>query len=110
MKAEPHPALALYKQLFDEAASGADVATNSAGVLPTAFVESSIFHARLRHVGIDRPDGFVEFSDWCDAIGLPECSHQLVLAYHRKHGTSPTPMERGAWRLRCHLKRHGLTA
>ena len=102
-----HPALTLYKRLFEQVAAGEDVATNTA-TNPTVFVEASIFHARLLAAGIDRPEGFVEFADWCDEIGLPEFAHKLTLAYHRGHGTTPTPMERGAWRLRCHLKRNGL--
>lgn len=110
-KSKLHPALALYQKLFAEVASGADVCCGSALHTPSAFVESSIFLARCQAAGIDCPaNDSVEFWRWTERIGLTEFAHRLVMAHHRKHGTKPSPMERGAWRLEKHLKRHGLSS
>lgn len=75
---------------------------------PSLFVESGVFHMRLKAEGIERPENSVEYWKWCEDLGLPEFAHKLVMAHHRLAGTSPTPMERGAWRLYLHGKRHGI--
>lgn len=78
--------------MFREAAAGDPIVT------PDHFVESSVFHARLAKEGIDRPEGFIEFSDWCDSIGLPAFAHKLSMAHHRARGTKGDPSREKAYR------------
>lgn len=102
MKVDPkhaRQAKELFIQLFEQ------VAAQGKPESPSYYVPRNWFHARLRAAGIPIPDNFVDAVEWEEAIGMPEFSHRIVKAHHRKHGTDFSPMEKGARRLQLKLRR-----
>lgn len=97
-----HPAKALFRKLFTEAAKGAEDNPQ----LPTYYVPRNHFHALCRKEGIDIPAGFVAAVQWEEEIGLPEFTHRIFAKHHKEHGTDFTPGEKAAWRQRQRMKRN----
>ena len=65
MKAPLHPALALYRQLFDKAVA------DGAFCNPGWIVERAVFYQKCEEAGIEFPKGgFIEEMDWEESIGL----------------------------------------
>ncbi len=96
-----HPALELFKRLFDE------YAQDPGPVLPTYFVPRCTFIAAVKKSGIDCPksESAIDWFEWEDSIGLQDFAHKIFVAYHKAHGSDFTPMEKGAWRLRNKQRR-----
>jgi len=97
-----HPALALYDRLFREAAESDTITA------PDHFVETSVFQDRLAAEGIEHPENFIEFANWCEEIGLCAFAHRLIVAHHRKHGTQRDPSREAAYRFHRRRKKLGL--
>lgn len=93
-----HPALALFKEMFDA------VAQQDTVTAPSHYVPHSVFMAECYRRGIRKPCGFIEETEWLDSIGMPEYAHKVIKAHHRSRGTDFSPMEKGQWRLRQKLR------
>jgi hypothetical protein len=87
-----HPALALFKQLFDKRAA------EDSPYLPGDFVPRNYFLMKCREAGIDAPENFIEALKWEEKIGLRAYARNVIRAYRKARGLTPTPMERGARR------------
>lgn len=88
-----HPALALYKSLFDK------VAAEGSPVNPTHYVPRSWFVVKCREAGIEVPENVVKMWEWEQQIGLNKFAEKLIRAHHKAHGTDFTPMEKASMRL-----------
>lgn len=88
-----HPALALYKKLFDQAA------TEDRPDLPTHYVPRSWFAVKCREAGIEMPENVVKMWEWEQSIGLNKFAEKIIRAHHKAHGTDFTPMEKASMRL-----------
>lgn len=102
MKTTRHPALDLFEKMFREVAASDPIVT------PDAFVETSVFQDALDRAGIERPQGFINYADWCEEIGLCDLAHRLIRAHHRKMGTRGDPSREAAYRF--HKRRQKLAA
>lgn len=82
-KRERHPALNLFRELFDKAAARRDLVA-----APSYFVPRSAFIAELKKRGIEHPSKIVDIWRWEGEIGLTQFAKKTIRAY--KSGQSST--------------------
>ena len=99
-----HPALDLFGKMFRQVAASDPIVT------PDHFVETHVFQDALTKAGIDHPEGFIQYADWCEQIGLCDFAHKLIRAHHQKMGTSGDPSREAAYRFHKRRQRLGLVA
>ncbi len=86
-----HPALALFKELFEM------WATPDNPDLPEYIVSRCPFRMELRRRGIEHPDNFIKFCEWEEEIGLRKFAKKVIAAYRRQVKARQEEAARQMW-------------
>lgn len=77
-------AIELFRRMFEKAAA------NHGPLMPTAYVEDSIFEMALTKAGIDHPSNWIRYNDWKDEIGLTTFAAGLIRKAEKRLGIKTT--------------------
>mgnify|MGYP001583554028 CR=1 FL=1 len=98
----PHPALALFKRLFEEAEANDPIA------MPKDYVQRNWLWDPCAKNGIEVPTNPIQAWEWEEEIGLAKLAQRLIRSHYRRTRTTADPQMTAHGRMWRKMQRQGL--